>query len=84
MFSYLFKPTRNSIYFHQVIDRDEIVGERLRQLDRYKDAVKRAEALRDAGKLPRNFDWSKLDDVGDDDLEELVSQLFPVRYCKGE
>ncbi|WAR00681.1 HIL-like protein [Mya arenaria] len=50
-------------------NRDEIVGERLRQLDRYKDAVVRAEALRDAGKLPSNFDWSKIEN--DEDMEEL-------------
>ncbi|XP_060552544.1 kyphoscoliosis peptidase-like isoform X2 [Ruditapes philippinarum] len=59
------------ILTYKVIDRDEIVGERLRQLDRYKDAVARAEAMREAGKLPMNFDWSKLEDMNDDELEEL-------------
>lgn len=62
-----------------MIERDEIVGERLRQLDRYKDAVRRAEALRDAGKLPKNFDWSRLEDIDEEDLEDLVSREIFAR-----
>ena len=64
----------NSGCYIQVLNKEVIVGERLRQLDRYKEAVERAERLREAGKLPKTFDWSRLDseDSGAD-MEELVS-----------
>lgn len=59
------------ILTYKVIDRDEVVGERLRQLDRYKEAVARAERLRESGKLPKNFDWSKIEELNDEEPEEL-------------
>ena len=57
----------------KVLTREAIVGERLRQVDRYKEAIERAERLREAGKLPQAFDWSRLEseDSGAD-MEELV------------
>lgn len=60
------------ILTYKVLSREAIVGERLRQLDRYKEAVERAERLREAGKLPKAFDWSRLEseDSGAD-MEEL-------------
>ncbi|XP_052276826.1 kyphoscoliosis peptidase-like isoform X3 [Dreissena polymorpha] len=70
------------ILTYKVIERDEIVGERLRQLDRYKDAVRRAEAFRDAGKLPKNFDWSKLEDIDEEDLEELAPKEWNNHVCR--
>lgn len=61
------------ILTYKVINKDEIIGERLRQLDRYKDAVARAEKLREAGKLPKNIDLAKLEDINDDEFEELIN-----------
>ena len=56
-----------------MIERDEIIGERLRSLDRYKSAIERAQVLKDTGKLPPNFDWSKLEEDTDEEIEDLVN-----------
>ena len=56
-----------------MIERDEIIGERLRSLDRYKAAIERAQVLKDTGKLPPNFDWSKLEEDNDEEIEDLVN-----------
>lgn len=45
-------------------------------MDRYKAAVARAHDLRESGKLPKNFDWSRLEDTEDEEIDELVSDIL--------
>ncbi|KAK3601985.1 hypothetical protein CHS0354_013692 [Potamilus streckersoni] len=51
------------ILTYKVAGKDYIIEERRRQLERYRDAVQRAERLKESGKLPFMFDWSRLESV---------------------
>ena len=66
-------------FFPKVIDKDDVIGELLCQLENYKASIERAHRLRELKELPENFDLPDFEDMIDFHGEEVV-RMFALKY----